>query len=250
MSIGCFIGIPTIQIKLILTVVSFSVAFMIFGAMQKFKLSTKLKITFIYAHLVTLFFPFVMLTTSAACGITCSGCYQNIYAVVGYSLPTTLVASMVAGFVVIPSLFVFSSKKNELKRGRIFDFVKKYSKTLNIKNPKLYIVNKAEPLAFSFRSFKSAIFLSVGVFDLLTKREIEAVVLHELAHIKQKSSVIKFSNQILNIFSPISIIARFNHDTNEEEILADFFVVEQQRTDKFISSAKRKFREFEYRSFG
>ena len=244
MPIGCFIGIPIDQTRVALTILSFSAAFITFAIMSRFKLSTKLKVSLIYAHLITLFFPFVLLTTNVACGMTCASCYTNIYSLVAYSLPTTLVAGTLAGFVVIPSLFIFTNQKREITGGSLFNFAKKHTRKLDIAIPKMYVVNKAEPIAFSFRSFKSAIFLSVGLFDLLNKKETEAVVLHELAHIHQKSSIIKFSNQIFNTFSPLSIIARFNHDSNEEEKSADKFVVSMQKTGEHIKSAKRKLRNF------
>lgn len=245
MALGCFIGIPIDQTKIALTVLSFSAAMITFAVMNKFKLSTKMKVSFIYVHLVTLFFPFVLFTASAACGVTCSSCYNSINSLVAYSLPTTLLASTIAGFFVIPSMFMLTNQKNEIKNGNIFSFVRKYSKKFNIPSPKIYAVNKAQPIAFSFRSFKSAIFLSIGLFDVLNRKEIEAVALHELAHIKQKSSIIKFSNHVLNVFSPLSVVARFNHDTNEEEEAADDFVLEVQRTDRHIRSAKRKLVEFD-----
>jgi Zn-dependent protease with chaperone function len=142
-------------------------------------------------------------------------------------------------------MFLFTNQKNEIINGSLYDFVRRYSKRLNISAPKIYAVNKAEPVAFSFRSFKSAIFLSIGLFDILDRKETEAVVLHELAHIKQKSSIIKFSNQILNVFSPLSIVARFNHDSSYEEEAADKFVVKVQKTAGHISSAKMKLRDFD-----
>jgi len=244
-NLGCFVGIPTVQGKIFLTVVSFSAALFFFGIMQRFKLSTKLRVSLIYAHLVTLIFPFVLLTTSTACSLTCSSCYTDLYALIGLSLPTTLTLSTLAGFVLIPSLFVFSNKKNEIRSGNLVGFIRRYSKKLNIPAPKLYAVNKASPVAFSFRSFKSAIFLSVGLFDLLSRKEIESVILHELAHARQKSSIVKFSNHVLNVFSPVSMIARFNHDSSSEEKMADDFVVEVQRTARYILSAKKKLDDYE-----
>jgi len=244
MALGCFIGVPIDQTKITLTVLSFSAAFITFAIMNKFKLSTKFKVSFIYAHLITLFFPFVLLTTSTVCGIACISCYTNIYHLISYTIPMTVVISTIVGFALIPSIFVFTNQKHEIKNGSLFRLVRKYSRVLKISAPKIFAVNKAEPVAFSFRSFKSAIFLSVGLLDLLNKKEIEAVILHELAHIKQKSSIIKFSNQILNTFSPLSLIARFDYDSNEEENLADNFVLKIQKTKEHITSAKRKLRKF------
>ena len=73
----------------------------------------------------------------------------------------------------------------------------------------------------------------------------KAVLLHELAHLKNKSSIAKYSDTLLRMFSPISLLLRFHHDNTMEEKRADNFVIEIQRTDKHLKSAKRKIDEFE-----
>ena len=104
-------------------------------------------------------------------------------------------------------------------------------------------MDKAKPIACSFKSFRSAIFVSVGMLDILSKKEIQAVLLHELAHIKQRSSVLKFSSFLMNVLSPLSLLARFHHDTSKEEREADKFAIRVQRTSKYINSAKKKISE-------
>src|SRR3989338_4604135 len=96
-------------------------------------------------------------------------------------------------------------------------FVRKHSKKLRLKEPKIYAINKSKPLAFSFRSHKSAIFLSIGLTEILNKKELQAVLLHELAHVKEKSSALKVSNTIMSIFSPFSRLAGFHNNTGREE---------------------------------
>jgi Zn-dependent protease with chaperone function len=223
-----------------LAVVSFSLALLTFAVLKKFELSTRSKILLIYLHLSTLFFPFVLFGMNMTCGMLCMSCYEGIVSLVAYSLLTTLGLSLVAGFVVIPTLFVISNRTREITNHALARFVKKHAKRLNIKAPKLYILDKAEPVAFSFRSFKSAIFLSVGVLDILKDKEIKAIILHELAHISYRSSVLKLSNIILRLFSPFSLITRFHDDSGEEEKKADEFVTRTQKTDKHLLSAKKK----------
>jgi Zn-dependent protease with chaperone function len=178
-------------------------------------------------------------------------CAENILHVLGYALPTTLLVGTLTGFIAIPVLFRLSSKKSEIDVKWIINFVKKQSKLMNIKVPKMYIADNAKPVAFSFRSLKSAIFMSVSMFEIMNKQEIKAIILHELAHIKQKSSVLKFSNSLLRYVSPLSILARFNMDSGPEEEKADEFVVKTQGTDRYVLSAKRKLAEYEteYESF-
>jgi len=244
MRIGCLAEIPLDPPRLLLTLFSFSVALAIFFILKRFNLSTKTKVALIYSHLIALFFPFILFTTNAACGAMCvQSCYSNIYNIIAYSLPTTVAVSSVAGFFIIPAMFVFSSKK-EISNKKLLNFVAKYSKMLRIKPPKIYLLDKAKPVAFSFKSFKSAIFLSVGLLDLLSKKEIESIILHELAHVKNRSSVLKVSNLVFR-FSPLSAIASFSGDTTSEERKADHFAIEIQKTSRYINSSKRKLDKFE-----
>ncbi|MBI4174699.1 MAG: M48 family metalloprotease [Candidatus Aenigmarchaeota archaeon] len=240
MAIGCFAGFIVDIDKLILTAISLSLAVSFLFAIKKFDLSTKAKVGLIYGHLTLLFFPFVLFTTNFACGAACMPCYtDSALSMVSYSLPSALLLATLAGFVVIPAFYTFSSKR-QARSSEIISFVKKYSSRLKIKAPKIYIIDKAKPIAFSFKSFRSAIFVSVGMLDLLNKKEIQAVLLHELAHIKQRSSLLKTSTSILRLFSPLSVLARFHHDTGKEEKEADGFAIRIQGTSRFISSAKRK----------
>ena len=99
-------------------------------------------------------------------------------------------------------------------------------------------------MAFSFRNFRSAVFLSVGLFDILKWKEVQAVILHELAHIKQKSSSLKLSTFMLRVFSPLSVLLKFQHKNTEEEEKADLLAIRMQKTDKHIRSARRKLVEY------
>lgn len=244
MRVGCLAEVPLDPSRLLLTTISFSIALATFFILKRFNLSTKARVGLIYSHLIALFFPFILFTTNTACGAMCiESCYTNIYNLVAYSMPTTILMSSLTGFFVIPALFVFSSKK-EVKNNYLIKIAKKYSKMMRIKAPKIYLVDRAKPMAFSFRSFKSAIFLSVGLLDVLNKKEIEAIILHELAHIKNRSSMMKVTNLIFKL-SPLSVITRFNKENNEEERLADEFAARIQQTFRHVTSAKRKLDNFE-----
>lgn len=161
-----------------------------------------------------------------------------------YALPATVAITIVGGFVIMPSYFILTNRKSRIRDREINKFVKKYSVLLNIKKPVLYAVDKSQPMAFSFRSIKSSIFMSTGMIEITNKKEKEAILLHELAHLKQRSSAMKFSANLMRIFSPLSIIARFHHDNGREESDADRFVIDIQGTDKYLKSTKRKINMF------
>ena len=161
------------------------------------------------------------------------------------SLPTTLLVSTIVGFVVIPLYYVKTNSQRQIKRGWIINFVKTSSKYLNIKPPRIFAVDKANPQAFSFKHFRSAIFLSVGLFDILNRKELEAVILHELAHIKEKTSALKLSLAFFRVFSPMSILVKFHHEKTDEEKKADKLASSIQKTNRHIKSARTKIRKYE-----
>ncbi len=243
MAIGCFAGFIIDYEKMFLVGTSLVFAILMLLALRRTQ-STKYRIGLIYAHLSFLFFPFTIFTTDFACGAMCAPCGgTDLIGLALLSLPTTLAFSTVAGFVLIPTFYVLTNQKYEIKDKDVKNFVKTQSKKLNIKDPKIYAINKPKPMAFSFRSHKSAIFLSVGLTDVLNKKELQAVLLHELAHIKEKSSALKLSNALMRVFSPFSRLASF-HDTGREEHKADELVVKEQKTRKYLDSVKSKINEF------
>ncbi len=237
---ACATGIGVEYAKILLIIISLSISASLILLLKMFSLSTKAKIVVIYSHISTLLFPLVLFTTNIGCASVCASCYTDVSQLVSLAIPTTFLVSTIAGFAVIPTVFVYSNRKREIKNGKVFEFVKSSSRKLKIRQPKIYSINTSKPVAFSFRNFKSAVFLSVGLFDILRWKEVQAVILHELAHIKQKSSALKLSTFFLKVFSPVSILLRFHHNNNDEERKADLLASKLQGTDKFIKSARNK----------
>ena len=247
--LGCFFGIPLDFSKVVLSIISISIALFLIVVLKKFNFSNKAKVALLYSHLVFLFYPFVLLTTNTACGVLCiSTCYNAANSMINLtllSLPTTLLFSTIVGFVVIPLYYVKTNNERQIKSGWIMNFVKTSSIFLSIKPPRIFAIDKANPQAFSFKHFRSAIFLSVGLFDILNRKELEAVILHELAHIKEKTSALKLSLAFFRIFSPMSILVKFHHEKTDEEKKADKLAASIQRTNKHIKSARQKIKNYE-----
>ena len=246
---ACFAGITIDSSKIMLSVFSISLAILIIFLLKKFNFSNKSKIGLMYSHLVFLFYPLVLLTTQTTCGLLCiSTCYNSPNSMANLmllSLPTTLLISTIVGSFAIPLYYIKTNKQRQIESGWIFNFVRKHSKTLNIKQPKIFAIDKANPLAFSFRYFKSAVFLSVGLFDILSKKELEAVILHELAHVREKTSALKLSLSFFRIFSPASLIVKFHHERVNEERKADKVASSMQKTNKYVKSARSKIQKYD-----
>ncbi len=239
--IGCFAGIPlVVDDKVLLSVFSFFLAIVTLIFLKGTNFGTKTKLALIYSHLTFLFFPFVLFTTNVGCSVACAPCQNNLTSLTLLALPTTFLASTLVGAIVIPSYYIFSNKSREIKISWMTKIVTRYASKLNFPIPKIYALNKAIPAAFSFRNFKSAIFFTVGLLDVLDRKELEAVLLHEIAHIARKSSLLKLSFSILRFFSPLSVFVKFYHDSSKEEKFADGFTVKEQGTSFYLKSVKRK----------
>ena len=76
--------------------------------------------------------------------------------------------------------------------------------------------------------------------NLLSKKEIVAVLLHEIAHIKNRTSVFKIASFFTRIVSPLARFTTFSEELSKEESRADDFAFEIQKTYRHINSAKRK----------
>ncbi len=239
---GVGIGIEISKLLIVSGSLLFSLVSIIL--LKKINFSTKTKIGLIYSHILALLFPLVFLTTNSGCAMSCASCYTNIYHLLSLAIPSTMILGTIAGFFIIPAIFIYHNRKSQIVSGKVYEFVKVSSKKMKIRQPKIYTINRQDPLAFSFRSFKSAVFLSVGLSDILKWKELQAVILHELAHIKQKSSALKLSNFFLRIFSPISLLLRFHHNNKEEE-KADRLAIKIQKTGEHIKSARKKILEYE-----
>jgi len=86
------------------------------------------------------------------------------------------------------------------------------------------------------------VFVSVGMFDLFSKKELDAVLLHELYHVKARSSWSKFSAVFVKAFSPIAWFS--SSSVEKEERAADAFAVHLQKTSRHLKSAKQKLNSF------
>ncbi|PIN81881.1 hypothetical protein COV11_00815, partial [Candidatus Woesearchaeota archaeon CG10_big_fil_rev_8_21_14_0_10_30_7] len=133
-----------------------------------------------------------------------------------------------------------SGKNKLIDEGIIKEFVKKHSKKLNVKEPKIYSLNDANPMAYSITNLNPSIFISAGLSELLSKKEMESVLLHELYHHKNKVYFWKFSINLLRIFSPLATFISTSEPMKQEEKEADNYAINLQKTNKYLLSAKKK----------
>ncbi len=212
---------------------------------MKQHLTTTKKLLLFYGILFFFFFPAVFYFYTQTCGgsmlYSCNPLQSFFY--------TTLIAIGISagiGFIATPFLYRFSSKyqripENGSKEEEAFlERIRQYATQLGIPMPSVSVIDTAEPLAFSLSHIKPSIFVTVGLLDLLQKKEVDAVVLHELGHIKQRSSFLKFTNSFIRFLFPIANFNIFHNELDQEEQQADHVAVTIHGTSQYLAAAKQK----------
>ncbi|MBI4173382.1 MAG: M48 family metalloprotease [Candidatus Aenigmarchaeota archaeon] len=236
---ACFVQVALDPTKYWLAGAGLAVALASLLALKRFQLSGKGKIGLIYLHLTSLFFPLAVFATNQACGMLCLPCFESPAGIAVLALPSALALGAIAGFVVIPSYFLLTGRNVRLADKSLLAFVRRQSKRMGIRQPRMYAAKDAKPYAFSFRTFRSAVVLSVGMLDILNRKEIEAVILHELAHLQSRASAFKVSAYLMRL-SPFWLFKGFSAELNQEELAADAFASAAQGSARHLNSAKRK----------
>ncbi|MBI5225722.1 M48 family metalloprotease [Candidatus Micrarchaeota archaeon] len=201
--------------------------------------SAKIRSAFMYAHVALLLFPPVFFATTLSCkqvGLCEVGLTQTLL----FVIPITLILGLAFGLLIVPLLHRLRSQPESGKWQR---FVNGQSDRLGLhKAPDVFIVDSGRPEAFSTGGLKPAMFISIGMLEVLTRRQIEAVLLHELGHIQEGSHALKPITWLLRalypepVLAPAAIVA-------EEERKADAFAASVQKTDVHLNRAKRKMAE-------
>ena len=191
----------------------------------------------LYSHLFFVLSPLFYFAFSINCSLSIvqgflSWCTALFAKFVIYILPPLMALSFIGGYLLLPKLYRRRAKLLNIK------MFSELCKKTGIK-AELYLIDKAKPVAFALRN---KIFISVGMFDLLSKEELEAVLLHELHHVRARSSWSKFSARFVRAFSPIAWFSASS--VEKEERAADAFAIHMQRTSRYLKSAKNKVSSF------
>ncbi len=205
---------------------------------SKTRIQVRTKIAMMHLHIFFFILPLIYAAFSWSCQKPIFGCVQKELFVI--IVPLTLIATFFIGFIVIPLLYGLMHRSKYLHDMKINSFIKKESMKIGIKKPLVCFVENARPFAHSFTNLIPMILISVGLCEILTHKEKEAVLLHELYHIKSRTSLFKFSTTFLRLVSPVSQFTSFRSNLVEEEKEADIYAIKEQGTNKYILSAKQK----------
>jgi len=219
---------------------SFSLALLFYILFRKTAFVSR-KVTYLYLHILFIFLPFISSALLWKCLMPVIACSPKM---IIYLASIGSGGTLLLSFVILPYIYNWASNSKEIKEGEIKDFVSEKSQAMNIREPKVYAVEDIRPCAYSITNIQPSIFVTVGLCELLDKKEMEAVMLHELYHVKQKTSFWKFSINMLKIFSPLSSFITTDDAIDKEELDADHFAISMQGTKRFLKAAKGKVNKF------
>ncbi|MEK6857570.1 MAG: M48 family metalloprotease [Nanoarchaeota archaeon] len=196
---------------------------------------------FVYAHLVFLLIPLVLFANGVNCSMSIINgllalCGLAISKFLIYVSPLIIFSTFAAGYFIVPLIYVKRFAKKEIKNKTVSQFNKIYATKV-----KMFVIDDSHPIAFTIAK---NIFVSVGMFEILSSKETEAVILHELGHIKHKTSLNRLSAGIMRFASPLSYFGLSDYCKDCDEKEADEFAISVQKTKQHLSKARKKVRKY------
>ncbi len=146
-----------------------------------------------------------------------------------YSIPAAIIGSLIFGYVILPFAYL---AWNRTRKANFGDIIPGKTST--------YVADSGKPFAYSYGGLSRWIVVSQGMIDILTHKELQAVLLHEYGHLARNSSFYKTSQWI---YSKMPVLMGFLNDNkldDEEEREADRYAITAQGTERHLESAKRK----------
>lgn len=93
--------------------------------------------------------------------------------------------------------------------GRFYAMVRELAQKAGLPMPRVYLINERQPNAFATgrNPEHAAVAATTGIIDLLSERELRGVMAHELAHVKNRDTLI--STMSATVAGAISMLANF-----------------------------------------
>jgi len=209
----------------------------LFFILSRVEEDIKKKVFFLYIHVAFLFIPLIVATISWQCEMGFLECTpRKIIAIT----PMAAFTLFSIGFLLVPVIYRRINQSYKIENKNILLFIEEQSKLLKIKAPDILYIRTKKTFAHTFTHIRPTIFISTELLSRLNKKEIEAVILHELYHIKQRSSFTKFSSFFLKLVSPVATFVSFEKSLQTEERMADKHAIKIQKTKRYLTSAKKK----------
>lgn len=140
------------------------------------------------------------------------------------------------------TLFRTHFYKNRLQIKRNYPkSVKNIIRSLKL-DGKVELINHLKPLAFCLGIWKPKIYLSTTLINLMTDRELTAILLHEKYHLRQRHPLTSVLTSLVQTLLPLLPLVKdlVNHFHLEKELAADTAAVRFMGNSKSLLSALKK----------
>lgn len=207
-------------------------------------LSLSMATSFIVISLLTKAFP--LFTAKAL--YFCQQLISNTLFQIPHSLPNTLLLSLGMALLLGIASFLIQLGRTHLlvqrllkKRINMPRKVEKIMIPLGLKD-KVFLIEDNNLFSFCFGSFSPRIIITAALVSNLDKKELEAVFLHEKAHLQAFDPFkILLGKTFASMFFFLPIFSQLNKNMNAtNEILADRFAVSYQQGTLYLRGALRK----------
>ncbi|MBI4008925.1 M56 family metallopeptidase [Candidatus Roizmanbacteria bacterium] len=178
----------------------------------------------------------------------CQQFISNTLLEIPKSFPNTIILALGTALLLgVLSLLIQLGKTHRLvkrllaKQVRISKKVKNILVPLGLNN-KVYIIRNENLFSFCFGIFSPNIIITTHLINTLNEKELEAVFLHEQAHLRSHDPLkILLGKTIASTFFFLPIFSELNNNMNtDNEILADRFVTNVQQNSSYLKNALKK----------
>ena len=173
----CLFGFFYDPIKVGISLGSLMLSVMFFLLMRN-QSDPRRKALLIYAHLFTLIFPVVYYFFTNGCMMAAGMGFCNSLKPALTIFFVTLISSIVMGYLLTPVMLKISSRTSQITNHTLGSFVASRAKKEGVREPSLHLIDTAKPIAFCVSILKPRIYVSMGMAELLSKKELEAVLFH------------------------------------------------------------------------
>ncbi len=178
----------------------------------------------------------------------CQQFISNTLLQIPKSFPNTIVFALGTALLVgTLSFLVQLWKTQKLVKGLLAKQVKMPRKVKSILVPlglsnKVYVIKDENLFSFCFGILSPHIIITANLVNRLSNKELEAVFLHEQAHIQSHDPLkILFGKTMASTFFFLPIFSELNNTMNaDNEILADKFVINAQQDTSYLRMALKK----------
>lgn len=147
-----------------------------------------------------------------------------------YSLPVALIGSLLFGYALLPNLYL--AWKRAVPSPEL--------SALLLAPVPVYLADDAKPFAFSYGGSRRWIVVSQGMVELLTRAQLQAVLLHEYGHLEGNASFYQVSRWIYGKLPLLHAFLDKHALEDEEEKRADRFAAGVQGTTRHLAAAQKK----------